>query len=292
MKFESTYIKLIIGIIFISFSPLPVKVVVFSPGVSAFYRTLYAFVILLIISIFHHSKELQPIKKAWFWPIVLGGIFLGFDFTLWHKAILYIGAGPATFLGNSQIVFVTIFAVIFLKEPVSRTFPFLVGIIFFGLYLLVPQSHGSMPRSISYSLGLIIGILYAGVLICFRYAADNSKKNEYPEILSLAIVMFFATIVSAFFSIFLEGKTLLNWDGKSHLLMFAIAFLSQCLGWILIKKNITKMPAHIGSLFLLLQPVLSSIWGNLFFDEPLNFIQISGIVIAVGGIAFLILNKK
>jgi len=50
------YLRLVAGIVALSFSPLAVKLVSFSPTVSAFYRSFYAGLFFLIASFFEQKR--------------------------------------------------------------------------------------------------------------------------------------------------------------------------------------------------------------------------------------------
>jgi drug/metabolite transporter (DMT)-like permease len=91
----------------------------------------------------------------------------------------------------------------------------------------------------------------------------------------------------------IEGSSLLVKDTHSHILMSLTSFFSQTLGWYLIKTNLTKIPAHKGSLLLIGQPVLATVWGMILFKEPMSAIQFAGVAMASGGIgAYLFLSHN
>lgn len=283
MKNPANHIKLLAGVAAISFSPLAVKLVSFSSTVSAFYRSFYAALFFLIISLVKYRGEPGPGHFRWLLPSTAAGIFLGIDLTIWHKTIILLGAGPATFLGNSQIIFVTLFAAFIFREKIPPLYYITVAMVLAGLYLLTPSTTASAGRTTGYVMGLIVGFTYAGMLISLRYARTLST-GEYPELLSLSAVFSAAASVIALYALAMEHSALLVWDGRSHAIMVATAFMCQTLGWYLINNSITEIPAHEGSLLLLLQPLLATLWGCIFFLEPLGALQVFGIILTLAGI--------
>lgn len=277
------HIKLIVGVTAISFSPLAVKLVSFSSSVSAFYRSFYAALFFLIMALFKYREEFSTNHFRWLLPSIIAGISLGIDLEVWHKTIILLGAGPATFLGNSQIIFVTLFAAVVFRERIPVTYYITVAMVMVGLYLLIPSSEMAVTRTTGYILGLIVGLTYAGMIIGLRYAKSRSGA-KYPELLSLSVVFAVSALVIALYTITVEHATLIKWDGRSHMMMMVTALMCQTLGWYLINNSITKIPAHEGSLLLMLQPLLATVWGCLFFAEPLGIVQISGIVLTITGI--------
>jgi drug/metabolite transporter (DMT)-like permease len=283
MKNPANRIKLVVGVAAISFSPLAVKLVSFSTTVSAFYRSFYAASFFLLMSLFRYRGKHGLRHFGWLPPSIIAGIFLGIDLEVWHKTILFLGAGPATFLGNSQIIFVALFAALIFREKIPAMYYMAVALVLAGLYLLTPSAPASVSRTTGYVLGLIVGFTYAGMLMGLRYA-NALSSGKYPELLSLGTVFSAAAFVIALYAVTVEHSTLAVWDGRSHAIMMVTAFMCQTLGWYLINNSITEIPAHEGSLLLLLQPLLATLWGCIFFSEPLGAVQVFGIILTLAGI--------
>ncbi len=277
------YFKLVAGVTAISFSPLAVKLVSFSPSVSAFYRSFYAALFFLLTSLVKYKKQHYVEHFRWLKPSLIAGIFLGIDLAVWHKTIIFLGAGPATFLGNSQIIFITLFAAFIFRERIPVIYYITVALVMVGLYLLTPPATATVGRTAGYVLGLIVGFTYAGLLIGLRYAKAHSGE-QYPELLSLCTVFSVAAFVIALYAVTLEHAAIAVWDGRSHAIMMVTALMCQTLGWYLINSSITEIPAHEGSLLLMLQPLLATVWGCIFFLEPLGAAQVFGIVLTLAGI--------
>ncbi len=291
MKINWNIFKLMLGITAISFSPLVVKQVSFGPTAGAFYRSLYAAAFLLAWSVIFFKREFGSGNYKWLPFAVIGGVSLGIDLIIWHRSILYLGAGPATFLGNSQIIFVVIFAALVFKEKITLSFGLYAGAIMLGLYLLIPDAVNTVTKPTGYIYGLIVGLTYAVMLISMRYAKSRSGKG-YPEILSLCVIFAASAAAIAFHALFLERATLAVFDLKSHVLMALTALFAQAVGWYLIKTNITKIPAHEGSLLLILQPILATIWGIMLFKEPMSAVQFFGVALASAGIALFVFKTN
>ncbi len=286
MNIESNkwhHLKLVAGVAAISFSPLAVKVVSFTTSVSAFYRSFYAALFFLIMALFKYKEEYYVNHLRWLLPSVIAGIFLGIDLEVWHKTIIFLGAGPATFLGNSQIIFITLFSAFIFREKIPVMYYITVVLVMAGLYLLTPPAPVTVGRMAGYMLGLIVGFTYAGMLIGLRYAKSRSA-GKYPELLSLCVVFSVAALVIALYATAAEHAVLLVWDAGSHAIMMVTAFMCQTVGWYLINNSITEIPAHEGSLLLMLQPLLATVWGYIFFLEALGAVQVFGIILTLAGI--------
>ena len=98
---KARYAGLLAGVLCISFSAVFVKLAQVDSTVSAFYRCFYSSIFLFIIALV--KGELKGASWNWLVPAFWGGFFLAVDLIIWHKSIIYIGAGPATILANSQV---------------------------------------------------------------------------------------------------------------------------------------------------------------------------------------------
>lgn len=283
MKYSSIYIKLILGIAGISFSAILVKWAAVDPTVAAFYRLLYAGILLFLIAGINWKSQFRRTNGKWLLPSILAGAFLAIDLVLWHKTIYCLGAGPATFLGNSQIIFVTGYAILLFHEKISSAFIFSTLVIVCGLFLLVPRSTTGVNPNIGFLLGLGVGVTYAGFLICMRYAKEVSPA-AYPEILSLAVTMLFGALIIAPYGVWIEKVNFAVWDWKPQYYLLLMGIATQ--SWIWIKDGLARIPTHQGSLLLLIQPILTTWWGMLFFQEQITIYQIIGITFAIGGMVF------
>jgi drug/metabolite transporter (DMT)-like permease len=277
-----TYAGLISGVICISFSAVFVKLSGVESTVSAFYRCFYASIILFAIALYRGEVR----REAWPWliPALWGGLFLAADLIVWHKTILYIGAGPATIMANSQVIFVTIFGFFFFKERISGWFPLLIPFIFLGLFLTIPTIRVLVSPGIGFLLGTLAGLAYAGYLVSLRFAKLKAKEG-YPEVLSLAVFMAITGAFVGTWGAAVEQIDFIVTSWRSQLFLILMALIPQSMGWILIKTNITRLPSHQGSLLLLIQPMLTMMWGFLLLGEPLGPVQIGGMVLALGLIA-------
>lgn len=283
MPKASRYSELAAGVVLISFSAIFVKLAGIDPTASAFYRCFYSALILLGMAGWRNEVTLRT--GPWLLPALGAGLFLAMDLIVWHKTIFYIGSGAATLLGNTQVVFVALYGRVFFKEKVSGWMILLVPFIFTGLYLAIPKSQIMVSPGIGLLLGSLVGLTYAGFLVCLHYA-KRAAGPGYPEVFSLAVIMACSALVIGFYGLAGTPVSFRVTAWKAQLYLVLMALLPQSLGWVLIKTAITRIPAHQGSLFLLLQPILTIFWGKWLFGEPVSALQLFGIVLALGLIAF------
>jgi drug/metabolite transporter (DMT)-like permease len=69
-------------------------------------------------------------------------------------------------------------------------------------------------------------------------------------------------------------------------ILFSLALVAQALGWWAIVSALPKLKAARGGLVILLQPVLATVWGVIFFAEHLTVLQVFGAALTLGAVYF------
>lgn len=217
---------------------------------------------------------------------LIAGVILALDFTFWHRSIEMIGAGLATVLGNTQIAFVGLVGWLILKERPSRTALMMVPVMFAGVVLISGlgrfDAYGSDPV-LGAMFGVLTGITYAGFLLLFR---KSNQRALAPAAAALLDATFGATVGSLLFAVTDPGFSL-AWTWPQHGWLIALALVAQVLGWLLISSSLPRIPALETSVVLLMQPMLTVLWGWLIFSEHLSIIQWTGAALVLGGVAMI-----
>lgn len=97
-------------------------------------------------------------------------------------------------------------------------------------------------------------------------------------------VMAWTSLFTAFFcgvSMLIESDPYIPPDLFSVFILFSLALVAQAVGWYVISRTLPRLRASQSALILLLQPVLATVWGVLFFAEHLTELQIIGAVITL-----------
>lgn len=276
----------LLGILGISFSAILVKQADVSPSTAAFFRTAYAVPVLFLLWALIRRRDARPASLRWM--AAAAGLFLALDLAVWHRSIDLIGAGLATVLANTQVVFVGVAAwVIHRERPTGLAFV-TIPIVFAGVVLISglgrADAFGDDPLG-GVAFGVVSGASYAVFLLVFR--ASNR------ELAPAAGPLLDATIGAAIGSL-LSGAAdpdfsfALTWPDHGWLL--TLALVAQVGGWLLIAAALPRVPALETSVMLLLQPMATVLWGFLIFAEHLSGAQWAGVALVLGGVGALTLR--
>ena len=281
----------LLGSAILSFAPLIYKLTETNPITGAFFRMAYALPILGLLVYFSSSLDTRDSKSRQL--TFLAGLFLALDFLTYHTAIDYIGTGIATMIGNSQVIIVTLISWKFLGEKPNKSILFVLPIVILGLFLISGiwdnEPYGENP---SYGVlgGVFAAIFYSSFLIIYRY----SNKEKSP-----AQNLQFDTTAGAALGLFLLGILPLQFLNveplnihptyPSHAWLILLALSCQVIGWIAITYALPRLPAAHTSFALLLQPVLTILWGIFLLAEKPSFQQSSGMLFILGSIIIVTL---
>jgi drug/metabolite transporter (DMT)-like permease len=274
--------------ILISSSAILVRLADVSASTAAFFRPLYALPVLalLYVATRHGDTRSRGERLACY----AAGALMGTSFTLWNYSIQYVGAGLATLLGNTQVIFVALITWLVFRDRPSRGAFIAVPVVFAGVVLVTglgqPDAYGERPV-LGVLFGLANAVSYTIFLLTFRRAARGLRWPSGPlldaSVAAAATAFLFGVVTDPSFDL------VPHWPAHGWLLLLALG--PQVVGWWIIIAVLPRLPALDTSVILVLQPVLTVVWGFLLFQEYLSWLQWAGVALVVLGIAGMTINE-
>lgn len=272
--------------VLISFSAVFTRLADVSASTAAFFRPFYALpLIALLYALTLRADTRTPRERL---LTVLAGGLMGLSFTLWNYSIGFVGAGLATVLGNTQVLFVGLFAWLVFRERPPLATLFAVPLVLGGVVLATgvgrPDAYGAEPL-----LGVLYGVgnalAYTAFLLIFRRIARGLARPSGP----LLDATFGATIVGLLLGLATDPGFDLRPAWPAHGWLLALAIGSQTIAWWAILSVLPRLPALDTSVILLVQPVLTVVWGWLLFAERLSPLQWAGVASVLAGVGWVML---
>jgi len=226
------------GALAISFSAILYALAEVSPITGAFYRTLYAIPVLVIIWWARRDQDRRSRAKR---LVAFGaGLLLGLDVVVWHISIEYIGAGLSTLIANAQVIVVAVVAWLFMGERPSRQIVLAIPVVLFGVALVSGlgrgDSFGSNP-TLGTLLALVSAVFYAAFILGLRSSNDIQAPSAGPLMEATAG----AALAALIMGMFGDGIQFApSWPAHGWLL--ALALSSQVAGWLLISYALPRLP--------------------------------------------------
>lgn len=270
----------LVGALAISFSAVWFALADVGAVTGAFFRTGYALPILFVLWWLSRRQDRRSAKARGL--AVAAGLMLGVDFITWHLSIDQIGTGLATLVVNTQVVIVAILAWLIFGEKPSGVLAGAIPVVLVGVALVSglgqERAFGSDPV-LGTLFALTAAVFYAGFLLAFR----RSNRVQAPAVGSLLDATVGAFIASLLATPVLGGLDVVpSWPTHGWLAVFALG--SQVFGWLAIGYALPRLPAAETSTFILIQPVLTMLWGALIFSERPSLLQLAGAVLVLGGV--------
>jgi drug/metabolite transporter (DMT)-like permease len=275
---KGPHLRLFVGAVLISLSPVWVKLVSVSPTTSGFYRVAIGSVTVLILMLVARQR-LQLSRRAWLLVGLAGGFF-ALDLFFWHRSILFVGPGLSTLLANFQVFIMMFAGVVLLRQKPSATQLLAVPLALVGLVMIVGLDWQSLPGD--YRLGVVFGLLtaivYAGYLLSLRAArVDSESRVPLAEVAVVSIVCTVLLVIIAQ----AEGASLVVADPADIKWLLCYGILSHSFGALFLASSLPHVSTTEAGLALLLQPTLSFVWDVLFFGRPMQTVEIAGAIIAL-----------
>lgn len=279
----------VLGALTIAFSGILVRVAEQPPATVAFFRCLYALPFLLVLAVMERRafgpRPASQVALAW-----VAGIFFAIDLELYHHTVGLVGAGLATVLGNTQVVFVAVLAWLLLRERMAPRTALAVPVVLAGVVLISGviggDAYGRDP-GLGVIAGLGTGLTYAGFLLVLRRGNADQRRPAGP----LFDATLSATVVAVLIGLPLGELNLVpSWP--SHGWLLALAVSAQVVGWLLISISLPRLPAALTSVVLTLQPLGALLLGMLLLAEAPSSVQLLGAGTIVLGLVLATVRRR
>jgi drug/metabolite transporter (DMT)-like permease len=257
------------GAVTISFSPVLYVYSDTNPSTGAFFRMLYALPALALLAYLVRKADTRSSRTRW--TAFGAGLILAPDMLSYHSSMIFIGIGIATLIGNSQVIIVTLASWKLFGEKPNPAILLSLPVVIIGLALISgfadPEPYGEDPVK-GVVFGMMAAFFYSSFLILFRYsnrelAPSSSVQLDATVGAALGLLVLGLLPLS---SVAIEPLELQpTWPGHGWLILLAL--LCQVAGWLAIAHALPRLPAAHTSFAILLQPVLTLIWGYFILHQ-------------------------
>lgn len=276
---------LVLGGVCISWAAILVKVAArqqLGPTSIAFWRLLIGAATLFGAAAATRRPLVLPRRAATL--ALLGGAVFTADLFLWHRSIALIGAGLATIFASTQVFNTALLNWAVLGERPRGRFFVAAAAGLAGVALLAGLGSriaftGGYRRGVLMGLGT--GVAYGAYLLSTR------QLGRFEPRLSPITIVAWLSLGGALSSGLVclgEHDAFLPRTAAAWWALAALGVGVQAGGWWAIATALPRVSGATGGLVLLLQPVLSTVWGRLLFGERLAPLQLTGAALTLAAI--------
>jgi drug/metabolite transporter (DMT)-like permease len=247
----------------------------------AFFRCLYALPVLIFLT----GREIRRRGTMEWRQVAVGavaGVFLALDLILWFDSIQDLGAGLATVVQDTQVVFVAAGAWLILRSRPSRRLLTLIPILLAGICLisgvLGSPSEQTAPLT-GTALGIASAIAYAGFLLLMGWKPHRRKNCNATFLTSVTIAAGGTALLAGVGGSGIHFQP--AWPSAAWLILLALS--TQVFGWLVISAAMSRVTSVQASIALLFQPVAAVFFAWAFLAEkpaPTQLIGVATVIIA------------
>ena len=245
------------------------------PFASAFWRVGLALPVLAAWAALAEGRAAFRPDRA---SLLAGGFFAG-DLIFWHLAILGTTVANATVLATTAPVWITAFAVLVLRQTVSRAGWTGLGLCGLGALALVGRSWQFDPAHLpGDAAGLVTAVFFAGYFLALS-RARQTRSAAAATLVSTAATAAILLVVAL-----LAEPTIRPSSPGGVAALVALALVAQVGGQGLMAVGLALVPPAFGALVFFLEVVSAAVLGALLLHEPITGLQALGGLLILGGL--------
>ena len=267
----------ILGVLSLSLSSVMVRLSTAPSAILVVYRVFFA-VLLLAPSVFlRHRQELLVLTRREALLCLASGFFLGLHFVVGFESYRGTSIAAATVLINTEVFFVAMGSVLFLRQKLSKTAWFAMVLTFLGSIVVALADTGGGSEL----LGNLLAVISALFMTFYTMIGAVCRRTLSTTIYTFLIYLFAELTV---FVIALAGGTpLFGYDSINFVTTFVMAIFCNLLGHSVFSWGLKYLPPSFISTVKLLEPVFASIWAFFLFSEtPGLSVLLGGLVVLLG----------
>lgn len=276
---------IILGVVGTAFSAILVRYSDAPSTVLVFYRMLFSVLMLSPVVAVSHRKEFLQIQLRELGRCIVSGIFLGIHFLCYFQSLQYTSIAASVVLVNTEVFFVALGGLLFLREKISG-FGWISIIITFVGSMIVALGDVGDGKILGDVLALCGAVCSAVYTLIGRLCRKNMSTTIYTW-----IVYFCAGALVGSAALF-KGNLIIPCSLRNLAVAFGLAVLCTLLGHSIFSWGLKYEKSSFVSTIKLLEPIFASLLGFFLFREmPSASSVIGGIVIIVGIVLCIRLNR-
>jgi len=243
--------------------------------------------ILAPISLF--KRELFRIKKGDIIHLLVLGIFAtALQRIAYFYAVDLTTATMAAILFYTYPIFVTIYALFFLKEKITFSIVLAMILTFSGVAFVVKAYEISWLNT-NFS-GIVFGLL-SSILFALYFLITKKLRNHYTNWTLILYGDGIGALVLTPIICFSFSETVI-YPQQLWLIIFAIAWFPSLLAYLLYSYALKHVESSKGSILSVIEPLSAAMFSATILSENFELLQIVGVILSLLGVILLFYKPK
>jgi len=238
-------------------------------------------------------RNLRPnqLSPGAFHYAVGAGICLALHFVTWITSLSFTSIAASTTLVTTNPIWVALLSWLWLKEKPSRLTRLGIAIAFIGGVLIALGEQETVSISPNPALGNSLALVGAGMASLYLLLGREAQRRGLGIGSYIAIAYSTGALVTLPLP-FMFGVNYIGYSKEVYLYILLIAVLPQLIGHTSFNWAVRWISPTLVTLAILWEPVISSCFGYLVFQElPGRFVLV-GAAILLGGIVIAVFGTK
>ena len=270
-------IIVILGVLSLSLSSVMVRLSTAPSSVLVVYRVFFALLLLAPSVFLRHRRELQALSRKEWLLCLASGFFLGLHFVIGFESYRNTSIAAATVLINTEVLFVAVGSVLFLRQKLSGMAWLAMILTFLGSVVVAFANTGEGTQMYGNLLALMSALFMTFYTVIGSVCRRTLSTTVYTFLVYLAAGITVLLIAVA------GGTPLFGYEPVNFLTALAMAVFCNLLGHSVFSWGLKYLPPSFISTAKLLEPVFASVWALFLFGEkPGAAVLLGGGVVLLG----------
>ena len=283
------YLTLFLGVLALSTSAIFVKLAAAPSAITAFYRLLFALLLLLPLLLLDKTywQDLRSLSRRQYQTGLLSGLFLAIHYILWFESLNYTSVASSTVIVTLQPLFSFVGGYFLFKER------FNFGAIISSIVALLGSfiiAWGDFQISMQALYGDLLAFIAAGFITAYFFIGQHMRQKlaVVPySILGYAASAFFLAVYAIS-----QQLSFIDYSQNTWAAFLGIAFISTILGQMLLNWLLKWLSTSVISMSILGETIGTCILAYFILGEVLTLRQGIGIVVTLVGLGLFLFYKN
>ena len=289
METNIKYLILIFGVFSLSTSAIFVRLANAPSAVTAFYRLLFASMLLLpfLLGSKQNRRQVRSLSRAQWGLTVLSGLILALHYMLWFESLRYTSVASSTVIVTLQPLFSITIGYFVLKERFSKR---AIGGCLLAMLGCFVIGWGDFQISARALLGDLMAFLAAGIISIYFFIGQNIRKRL--SAIAYSVIGYLSSAVFLGCYAVVKQHSFMSYPRFTWLAFGGLALISPVLGQFVFNWILKWIPATVVSVSILGEAIGTCILAYFILQEAISLQQGIGIAIILLGLALFFLSPK
>lgn len=284
-----SYFILFFGVFALSTSAIFVKLADAPAAIIAFYRLLFAALILLPLLLFNKNNrnEIKTVTRRQWGFGFISGLFLAAHYVLWFESLHYTSVASSTVIVTLQPLFSMIGGYFLFKERFTKGA--IIGCLFAisGSIVIGWQDFQISGEAL---YGDILAFIAAGIITAYFFISQHVRKDL--SLIPYSVISYGSSACFLGIFAYMKHESFIHYSTQTWLCLIGLAFIATILGQTIFNWLLKWMSATVISMSILGETIGTCILAYFILNETISLQQGLGITVIFIGLALFLMQPK